>query len=135
MSCSSISILLLLSCFYIDVVERKAASPFTLAYVEPTPGRAHHPTCPWIEIPEDRRLLRHTPPSCRVWPTATVWSLLMNSNRPFSPLSHHLMRLPRRRPNFPTPLGEFPSCKPPPPRLIKPSSSQTLLWQNPPPRL
>lgn len=61
----------------------KAVSQFTLAYVETTPGRAHHPTCPWIEFPEDRRLLRHTSPSCWVWPTATVWSPLMNSNRPF----------------------------------------------------
>lgn len=45
--------------FYIEylspnVVDWKAVSKFTLAYAETMPDRAHHPTCPWIEIPEDR---------------------------------------------------------------------------------
>lgn len=86
MNCSPSGFFVLLSVLSIwslNVVDWKAVSPFTLAYVETTPGRAHHPTCPWIEIPEDRWLLRHISPSCWVWPTATVWSLLMNSNRPF----------------------------------------------------
>ena len=72
--------------FPIDVVcsggKKKTVSQFILAYVEATPGRAHHPTCPWIETREDWRLLRRTSPSCRVWPTAAVCSLLMNSNQP-----------------------------------------------------
>lgn len=70
--------------FYIKYLESKcfgleAVSQYILAYVEPTPSRAHHPTCPWIEIPGDWWLLHHISLSLL---TATVWSLLMNSNRP-----------------------------------------------------
>lgn len=61
----------------------KAVSQFTLAYVETMPSQAHHPTWSWIGIPEGLRLLCHTSPSCWVWLTATVWSMLMNCNRPF----------------------------------------------------
>lgn len=59
----------------------EAVSRFTPAYVESTRSRAHHPTCPRIEIPGDWCLLRHISPSCWAWLTATVWSQLMNSNR------------------------------------------------------
>lgn len=59
----------------------EAVSRFTPAYVESTHSRAHHPTCPRIEIPGDWCLLRHISPSCWAWLTATVWSQLMNSNQ------------------------------------------------------
>lgn len=65
--------------FYMKYLE--PVSRFTPAYVESTRSRAHHPTCPRIEIPGDWCLLRHISPSCWAWLTATVWSQLMNSNR------------------------------------------------------
>ena len=107
-----------------NVVDWKAVSQFPRHMQKPRPAEHVIQPAPGLRSQRVGGCYATHHPSCWVWPTATVWSLLMNFNRPFL---YTIIRCTSHITNLIFVLGEFLSGHPP--RSLKVSLCRNVFHQ------